>query len=123
LGALGATGLLLASLGLYGIVSYIVASRVTEFGVRMALGASAAVVGREVLRRGLALTLAGLAIGLALSLGLARLLSALLAGLSPADPVAFGASAIILLSVGVAASYLPARRAVRVDPAIALRAE
>lgn len=123
LGVLGAIGLLLASLGLYGIVSYIVASRVTEFGVRMALGATAAIVRREVLRRGIALTLAGLLIGDALSLGLARVLAALLAGLSPADPVAFGASAIILLSVGVAASYLPARRAVRVDPAIALRAE
>jgi ABC-type antimicrobial peptide transport system permease subunit len=89
----------------------------------MALGATAAIVRRDVLRRGIALTLAGLLIGDALSLGLARVLAALLAGLSPADPVAFGASAIILLSVGVAASYLPARRAVRVDPAIALRAE
>ena len=109
--------------GLYATISYIVASRTVEIGVRMALGASAGAVRWEVLRRGLMLTGSGLAIGIAISLVAARLLKALLAGLSPADPIAFGGTAIVLTAIAVCASYLPARRATKVDPVIALRAQ
>jgi predicted permease len=119
--ALGALGLLLAAIGLYGIVSYLVASQTTELGVRMALGASAPMVLREVLWRGMRLTLWGLACGLVFSLAGARLLAFLLVGLSPADPVSFVGAAVLLLAMGVAASYLPAKRATRTDPMVVLR--
>lgn len=121
LSGLGLLGWLLAAVGLHGIVSYVVASRTTELGVRMALGATNSMVRRDVLWRGLRLTLYGLAIGLFFSLAGARLLRSALAGLSPADPITFVASAALLIAMGLAASYWPARRATRVNPMAALR--
>jgi ABC-type antimicrobial peptide transport system permease subunit len=118
---LGTLGLLLAAIGLYGVVSYLVASQTTELGVKMALGASPATVLREVLWRGLRLTLWGLSAGLLLSLIGARLMAALLAGLSPSDPFSFAGTAVLLVVMGLLASYLPARRATRTDPLVALR--
>jgi putative ABC transport system permease protein len=121
LGGLGLLGWVLAAIGLYGIVSYVVASRTTEFGVRMALGATGAMIERDVVWRGLRLTLQGLGIGVLLALAGARLLASALAGLSPADPITFLATAALLVAMGITASYWPARRATRVDPMAALR--
>ncbi len=115
--------LLLASLGIYGVVSYTVNQRVPEIGVRMALGASAGAVRRQVLGETMRLALAGIVVGLIASLAVARLIAALLFETSPADPAAFGLSALVLISVAALAGYLPARRASRVDPMTALRAE
>lgn len=123
LGSLGGLGLLLATVGLYGTISYMVSSKTTEIGIRMALGAPSAAVRWGVLRHGVRLTAAGLAIGIAMSLVAGWLLRALLAGLSPADPVALGGSAVLLTLVALCASYLPARRATKVDPLVALRCE
>ena len=121
LASAGILGLLLAAVGLYGLMTFTVASRVREIGVRMALGAESGVVLRAVLRQGLGLVGAGLAIGTVASLMVARLAVAMLAGLSPADPVAFGSAAMLLVAVGFAACYAPARRAARLDPLVALR--
>ena len=121
LSSLGFLGWLLAAIGLYGIVSYVVASRTTEFGVRMALGATSRVVRREVLWRGLRLTLVGLIAGTLIGLASARLLVSVLAGLNPADPLTFGAVALLLVMMGLVASYCPARRATRIEPMSALR--
>jgi predicted permease len=121
LGSLGAVGLLLAMIGLYGAIAYIVASRTSEIGIRMALGATSRRVLWDVLTQGLRLVAWGVAAGTAVSLLLARLISTLLAGVSPNDPMAFGGTAVILALTGLAASYLPARRATLVDPLIALR--
>jgi predicted permease len=123
LGAFAAVGLLLASLGIYGVISYGVAQRVQEIGVRMALGATGGVVRRQVLRETLQLAVAGLGIGLLAALALSRLIAALLFDTSPADPATFGATAVLLLAVAAIAGYLPALRASRVDPMTALRAE
>jgi predicted permease len=117
----GALGLLLAMIGLYGTMSYVVATRTSEIGIRMAVGATAAKVRRGVLSQGLTLVGAGIAIGAAISLGAAQLASGLLAGLSPADPVTFVGTAAIVISVGLAACYVPAKRASTVDPMVALR--
>jgi predicted permease len=121
LGTIGAVGLLLATIGLYGVMAYVVASRTPEIAIRMALGASGEHLLRSTLARGLRLVLIGVAIGTALGLAATRPLRAMLAGLSPSDPVAFGTVALVLTVVGLLASYLPARRATRVDPMAALR--
>jgi putative ABC transport system permease protein len=118
-----AMALLLAVIGLYGIVSFAVGQRTREIGVRMALGARASDVSRFVVRDGLRLTVVGLAIGLTISFGATRLLSALLFGVSPTDPIVFFAITGVIIAATLLASYLPARRAARVDPVIALRAE
>jgi putative ABC transport system permease protein len=120
-GAIGLLGLFLTAIGLYGVVSYLVASRTAELGIRMALGATTAQLLREILRHAAQLVGAGVAIGVALSLLVAPLLTTFLAGLSPADPIAFVVAAAVLLFVALAASYVPARRVARVDPLIALR--
>ncbi len=114
---------LLACLGVYGVISYIVIQRRHEIGVRMALGAEASEVLRWMLVRGLALASVGIAIGLAFALGLAHLLSSALYGVRPTDPVIFVTAPMALLSVALLASYIPARRAARVDPMVALRYE
>ena len=122
-GSLGFLGLLLASIGLYGVMAYFVTSRTAEIGIRMALGASSRQMHWDVLGHGLKLVAYGVVLGTALSLAIARFLTALLAGLSPADPMALGGTAAILIVVGLCASYFPARRAMRVNPVVALRAD
>jgi putative ABC transport system permease protein len=123
LGAFAAAALLLAALGIYGVVSYGVSRREREIGVRMALGARAPDVVRMVLREGLSLSLAGVAAGGLVSLALARLLGTFLYGVSATDPLTYALAGAGLAAVAAAASFLPARRATRVDPASALRAE
>ena len=115
--------LLLASLGIYGVLAYLVSRRTQEIGIRMALGASPAEVLRSVLGEGLALSGAGIAIGLAAALALSRVLAKLLFGVTATDPATFAAVAALLLAVAAMASWLPARRAMRVDPVLALREE
>jgi ABC-type antimicrobial peptide transport system permease subunit len=115
--------LLLGGVGLYGVVSYIVSQRTREFGVRLALGAQAGDVGRMVVREASVLVAIGLGVGLAAAAGLTRLMSALLFGVAPFDPLTFAAVAVALASIALLASWLPARRASRVDPIQALRWE
>jgi len=122
-GGLGVITLVLAAVGIYGVISYAVAQRTREFGIRMALGARRGAVLSLVLGRGLLLTLAGVAIGVVGALGLTRLLSGLLFNVSVTDPATFVAVALLLAATAAAASYIPARRATRVDPLVALRAE
>jgi predicted permease len=123
LGGFAGVGLLLASLGIYGVISYGVAQRGQEIGVRMALGATGSSVRALVLWETLRLALAGIAIGLLASFALARLIAAMLYDTSPADPMTFVATGALLVTVAAIAGYVPALRASRVDPMTALRAE
>lgn len=120
-GAIGIVGVLLAAIGLYGIVSYLVASRTADLAIRKALGASSRRLFREVLQRAVVLVAAGVVIGTALSLVITPALRVFLAGLSPLDPIAFTMAAALLALVTLAACCLPARRVGRVDPLVALR--
>ncbi|QSQ21795.1 ABC transporter permease [Pyxidicoccus parkwayensis] len=122
-GVLGLVGLLLASLGLYGVVAYAVTVRTRELGIRMALGATGGEVVGLVLRQGLSLALVGVAVGVGLALAVGQALRGMLAGLSPADPLTVGGIALLLIGVAILASWLPARRASRVNPLVALRTE
>ena len=115
--------LVLAAIGIYGVISYSVAQRTHEIGIRMALGAERGGVLRMILAQGAKIAGAGVAIGIALSFGLTRLMANLLFSVSAADPVTFAAVAIALILVALLACYIPARRALRVDPIIALRHE
>jgi predicted permease len=123
IGIFGITALLLASLGLYGVLAYSVSQRTREIGIRIALGAQAQSIVYLVVGQGLRLTLLGLIIGFAASLGLSGLLRALLFGVSTNDPIIYIVIPCLLLAVALLACYLPARKATRVDPVIALRAE
>jgi putative ABC transport system permease protein len=123
LGGLSATAFLLSMVGIYGVIAYSVAERTQEMGIRMALGADGRDILRLVLGRGLVPAGTGIAIGLAAAFALTRLMSSLLYRVSVTDPVTFIAGPALFAAVAVVASYLPARRAMRVDPAIALRAE
>ncbi len=123
LGALSGTALLLALVGIYGVIAYSVAERTGEMGVRIALGAQRADILRLVLRQGLGVVLSGIAVGLAVSLALTRLLASQLYHISPTDPPSFFGSAALFVVVAALASYVPARRAMRVDPILALRGE
>ncbi|HWG59579.1 MAG TPA: FtsX-like permease family protein [Candidatus Acidoferrales bacterium] len=123
LGAFGALGLLLALVGIYGAISYSVSSRTHEIGIRMALGAQRGHILRAVIGRGLLLSGAGIAIGIAGALAVTRLLRSLLFEVTPADPITFGGVVVLFAFVAVAACYVPARRATRVDPLTALRHE
>ena len=123
LGAFAAAALVLASVGVYGLVSYSVASRTREIGIRIALGARPGQVLIPLLRDGLRLALAGIAIGLAGAVAAGRLLASFLYAVSPGDPATFITVALLLLAVAVAACYIPCRRALRVDPIDALRVE
>jgi putative ABC transport system permease protein len=120
--AFALVALVLAAVGIYGVMAYSVTQRTHEIGIRMALGAAHADVLRMVLRHGLKLTLLGVAIGLAAALGATRLIASLLF-VSPTDGLTFGAISALLAAVAMVASLLPARRAARVDPLIALRRE
>jgi putative ABC transport system permease protein len=115
--------LLLATLGVYGVIAYAVSRRTREFGIRIALGASGAEVGRVVLRRGIALAVIGLGCGVLLSFLMVRAVQSLLFDTAPFDPATFGGVTVVLFVAAVAASWLPARRAAHVDPVIAMRAE
>jgi putative ABC transport system permease protein len=123
LGAFGSLALALAAVGLYGVVAYHVSLRTREIGIRMAVGAQPGDVLRLILRQGLALTLTGAAIGWLLAVLLARALTKMLYGVSPTDLPTYAAVSLVWLAVGLAACYLPAQRAARVDPAVALRYE
>lgn len=123
LGVSAAMALLLGVVGIYGVVSYVVSLRTREIGVRLALGAEAGSVRSMILRQGMVLTGAGILVGLLLAGGATRAMSALLYGVSPVDPVTFGGVALMLALVTLAATYLPAHRATRVDPVETLKAE
>jgi hypothetical protein len=120
-GAIGVVGLLLTAIGLYGVVSYLVVSRTTELGIRLALGATTGHLHRHVLGHATRLVFAGLVLGVVVSLFVTPTLRTFLAGLSPADPLAFMIAAAVLAAVTLVASYLPAMRVARVDPLVALR--
>jgi macrolide transport system ATP-binding/permease protein len=120
-GILGGLALLLAAIGLYGVMSYTVSQSTRELGLRMALGAGASNLLRLVLSRGLALTAGGVALGAAVALGLTRLLGSLLYKVSPRDPLAFGSAFVVMTIAALVACFLPAWRATRTDPARALR--
>jgi putative ABC transport system permease protein len=119
----GAIGLLLTVTGVYGLISYTVAQRTQEIGIRMALGATRQNVVSMVLRQGVALALTGAIIGLAISFVLARVIVSLLFDVKPTDLVTFSVATLVLLAAAILASYVPARRATRVDPLVALRYE
>jgi predicted permease len=123
LGGLATLALTLACVGIYGVMAYLVAQQHHEFGVRTALGARPRDILRLVLRRGLQLTVAGVGIGMISGLGITRIMGSLLFGVSPFDPLTFAGVVFLLTAFALAASYIPARRAMRVDPMVALRYE
>jgi putative ABC transport system permease protein len=115
--------LVLACIGIYGVMAYSVAQRTQEIGIRMALGAQHADVLRMLLKQGCRLAASGVAIGIAAAVAVARLMTTLLYGVSPGDPLTFLGVAVLLACVALLACYIPARRAMRVDPLVALRYE
>ena len=123
LGLFGALGLALALLGLYGVLAFAVSQRTREIGIRIALGARAMDVRRLMLRRGVMITAAGVVVGLLLALAAGRLITRVLFDVSPNDPVTLVGVVLVFLAAAALAAYLPARRATRVDPVVALRSE
>jgi len=118
-----ALALTLSAIGIYGVLSYLVSRRTREIGIRVAIGAQRADVIRMVLGSGLSLALIGIAGGIALALAITRLLRGLLHGVTPADPLTFAGVAVLLTAVAIVASTVPAWRASRVDPVLALKSE
>jgi putative ABC transport system permease protein len=123
LGLFAAVALLLALVGIYGVMAWSVAQRRREIGIRIALGADRRQVLAMVLREGMTLGVAGMAAGAVGALALRRVLTGLVFGVSPSDPLVYGAAAVLMLAVSAAACYFPARRAGNVDPLVALRSE
>jgi len=122
-GLFALTALILAGLGIYGVISYMVSERTHEIGIRLALGAQRRNILRIIVRQGFGLALAGAALGLVCALIVSHLMAGLLYGVSPTDPLTFASVALLFIGVALLASYIPARRAVRVDPLVALRHE
>jgi ABC-type antimicrobial peptide transport system permease subunit len=123
LGSFGLLALVLASMGVYGVMSYSVNQRTRELGIRMALGAQANEVLGLIVRQGMVLAVIGLGLGLVVAFGATRLIAALLYGVDPSDPSVFVGVTLVLALAAFAACYLPARRALKIDPVIALRFE
>jgi predicted permease len=122
-GGFGVLALVLAAIGIYGVLSYAVSRRTREIGVRVALGATRGEVAKLVVREGLTMTLAGVVIGLAAAIALSRFMASVLFQVKPGDPMTYAAVSVILIGVAVLATLIPARRATAVDPLVALRAE
>src|SRR5271169_5187228 len=123
LGIFAFAAILLASVGLYGLIAYSVEQRTLEFGIRLARGADSPVLRNMIVRQAMSLAAIGIGIGLAAAFGLTRLLTNFLYDVKPTDPVIFASVAVLLAAVALLASYIPARRALRIDPALALRHE
>jgi putative ABC transport system permease protein len=123
IGIFAALAVILAAIGIYGVISYAVSQQTREFGIRLALGAERKDILRLIMGRGLALAGGGIGVGLVVALIVTRWLGSLLFGVSPTDPATYGALAVVLAAVALLSCYLPARRATRVDPIIALREE
>ena len=123
LGVFGGIALVLATVGIYGVMVHAVSHRTNEIGVRMALGASRSQVLRLLIRRGMLLTAIGLIVGVAGSLALTRIIANFLWGVTPTDPLTFGVVIVLLSMIALVACYIPARRASSVDPMVALRHE
>ena len=123
MGVFAALALLMASVGIYGVISYLTSQRTHEIGIRMALGAAKSDVLMMVVRQGLKVVLVGVAVGIAGALALTRFLASLLFGVKPTDPLTFTAVSLLLIVVALLACYIPARRASKIDPMVALRYE